>query len=124
MDERHRVIVDWLYTRHHDGRVRESALRRAMPARELWMVPFAVQLIGEYVIEILMSVDELLTDANAELFGNFVSENPEFLRLTRSRAVSYWNCYYRDRFPHQEEYVGERVLRRLEGWGISSRGIG
>lgn len=120
MGGRRRAILDWLYTRHHDGYVRESSLRRAMPALELWMAPFVVQLVGEYVIEILYAIEELLTDDHESIFGGFALENQGFLELTRSRVASYWNCYYRARFPRRDDYVGYRLMHRLDQWTQSS----
>jgi hypothetical protein len=31
-----------------------------------------------------------------------VRANGEFIALTEQRAVSYWSCYYRDRFARRE----------------------
>jgi hypothetical protein len=46
------VAIACLYTRHNDGFVRQMALRRVLGSNEPWTVPFVLQLLGEYVIEI------------------------------------------------------------------------
>ena len=46
-----RELVGCLYTRHHDGHVRERHLRSVIQLGYPWVVPFVVQLIGEYVVE-------------------------------------------------------------------------
>lgn len=35
-----------LYTRHHDGHVRQRHLARIIEVTDSWIVPFVVQLIG------------------------------------------------------------------------------
>lgn len=44
--------------------------------------------------------------------GAFVRANPDFIRLTRARVISYWNCYFRH-IPRQD-YVGLRLMDRIE----------
>jgi len=112
-----RSIIDWLYTRHHDGLVREASLRSAVPVREEWMAPFAVQLIGEYVVEILVVLEELLTDEQTRVMQGWAAVNPDFMDLTRARVASYWNCHYRTRFPRLDEYVGSRLLHQIGAGG-------
>lgn len=34
-----------------------------------------------------------------QAYGRFAAASPGFLHLTSQRAASYWNCYYRSRFP-------------------------
>jgi hypothetical protein len=42
------------------------------------------------------------------LLGHWLRDNPQFYSRTRSRVVSYWNCYYRTtRF---ETYVGSQLI--------------
>lgn len=88
-------ITTCLYTRHHDGYVRECFLRALLPVRTIWEVPFVVQLTGEHVVEIIGVIEAALSDDQALLFSQFARENAEFIRLTRQRLTSYWNCYYR-----------------------------
>ncbi|MDR3081774.1 MAG: hypothetical protein LBV60_12755, partial [Streptomyces sp.] len=48
-----RLILHCLYSRHSDGRVRQRRLEQLVSSSEPWVVPFVVQLAGEYVLEIL-----------------------------------------------------------------------
>jgi hypothetical protein len=50
------VDIDCLYTRHHDGFVRQMALQRVLASDETWTMPFVLQLLGEYVIEICENI--------------------------------------------------------------------
>jgi hypothetical protein len=51
-----RLLVRAFYTRHHDGRIRERNLDQVIGSSEPWIVPYVVQLVGEYVVEIIESV--------------------------------------------------------------------
>jgi hypothetical protein len=46
------TIAAGIYSRHHDGRVRQQWLKILLNSDEPWAAPFIVQLLGEYVIEI------------------------------------------------------------------------
>ena len=78
-----------------------------------------VQLVGEYVMEILQSVHDGLSDLSAEgstrrhAYGDFLARNPEFFALTEHRAVSYWSCYYRWHIPDFAAYPASPVLDLL-----------
>jgi hypothetical protein len=105
-------FIDCLLTRHHDGFVRSRALGRIIGAVELWTTPFVTRLIGEYVVEILDQISAGLGDREWSLMGTFAKENPAFFDLTKSRVISYWDCYYR-RHADWSDYVGNQLIRRL-----------
>ena len=44
-----------------------------------WIVPFVVQLVGEYVVEIVQAIGEALHDIDGPRFGAFARENPAML---------------------------------------------
>ena len=92
-----------LYSRHYDGFVRQRSLRGLLECNDSWVVPFVVQLIGEYVLEIVEDISQGLdlrpgTECRA-CYGRFVADNAAFVDRTSRRATSYWNCYYRFRYP-------------------------
>jgi hypothetical protein len=97
------LVQSCVYTRHHDGYVRQRFLQHLLASREPWVVPFVVQLIGEYVIEIVEDIHRGLDlrpgSETAARYGQFVADNALFFDLTAQRATSYWNCYHRFRYP-------------------------
>jgi hypothetical protein len=101
-------------TRHHAGLFREDCVRRLEAIDQPWIIPFLVKLLGEYVIEIIEAVTELLPSADPVQLAAFVAENPAFMATTRRRAVSYWNCYYRTSFPKLQSYPGWIALDLIE----------
>jgi hypothetical protein len=112
-------FVDCLLTRHHDGFVRERALERVFGINAPWSIPYIVQLMGEYVIEILDQIDSKFDRIDSAMLGAFVLENPSFIRLTKQRVQSYWHCYYRWKFE-REDYVGFRLMHRLDEVGLAA----
>ncbi len=113
------LAVDCLYTRHHDGFVRQKAVQRILAFEEPWTVPFVIQLLGEYVIEIC---EDIRRYAETDLpqrpnmvreFRSFAADNPDFIVLTEQRATSYWECYYRGPHLFRDTYPGLLALKML-----------
>jgi hypothetical protein len=119
LDRDLRDVLACLYTRHHDGHVRQRHLRWIIQRTDPWVPPFVVRLIGEYVIEILHDIREGLGELEIEgspqqrQYGLFAALNPAFIDVTRRRVVSYWNCYYRQRYPDRAEYPGSVLISSL-----------
>ena len=117
LSEKGQAILSCWYTRHHDGRVREKYLRRVlMTDAEPWTVPFVVQLLGEYVRELLDLVSAHADALQGEHYRRFSEENPTFVRLTKQRIVSYWSCYQRHNSRRFRDYVGFRLADALGWW--------
>lgn len=118
--ERERTILACMYSRHHDGRVRQRVLPYLLNSREAFVSPFLVQLLGEYVLEIIVEIaDRLGTDEGGEplltMMRGFARENPGLIELTTARARSYWAEYYRRDFLWSRDYPGLIALARITG---------
>jgi hypothetical protein len=107
-------LLDCLLTRHHNGFVREENLARIIFANNEWIPPFVIQLVGEYVVEILQVVSRNLDHLDAPMYRRFLRANPEFFALTKQRVISYWNTYYRGRWQRRAEYVGFQIINFME----------
>jgi hypothetical protein len=112
-------IAACLFTRHHDGHVRERALAQIPASVESWMAPFIIQLLGEYVIELVERAASLIEDPPKAGYVLFARQNPEFLSLTTQRATSYWNVYHRDSIRKREDYPAFPALATLTRWSSS-----
>jgi hypothetical protein len=68
------------------------------------------------VLPIVQDICEALTTDAAErgALGEVAAENPGFFELTRQRAISYWNEYYRHDFPSRDDYPGLAALALVE----------
>jgi len=107
------LIFNCLFTRHDNGFIRQKSLEQIVLSNEYWITPFVVQVLGEYVREILEVVEKNLSDTLLDNIIRFIEENPKFFETTKSRIMSYWNCYYRSRISNKETYVGFRILTKL-----------
>jgi hypothetical protein len=114
-----RGIAACLYTRHHDGQVRQRALTLAIEVEEAWAAPFILHLLGEYVLEIVTIAAQVTNGPPREGIMSFLRENPGFLDLIDSRATSYWNEYYRQQFPDKKDYPGLIAIAVLRQWSQS-----
>ena len=110
LNKREALTLNCLFTRHHNGFVRQSNLNRILLPDEYRITPFILQLSGEYVIEILQTIEQRLSEKLLDNILQFSAENPGFFETTKSRIISYWNCYYRFRFPNKKDYVGFKIL--------------
>lgn len=78
------LILNCLFTRHHDGFLREKCLKKIIKSDEYWIAPFIFQLLGEYVIQILNVVEENLSPMLVENLSVFAYENPQYYNLTKA----------------------------------------
>ena len=102
------ILLDCLLTRHHSGFIREKHLIKIIGCDQDWVPPFVVQLVGEYVIEILSVIQKESVNLNPRLYRTFLVDNPAFFALTKQRVVSYWNCYHAWR--RRDDHPGFQIL--------------
>ena len=108
------IIACCLGTRHHDGFLREKCLDQIVAVDKIWVVPFVVRLVGEYVVEIISRIEEHLPAVRPHIYAEFLCDNPIFLQRTESQVGSYWDVYYKNQFPVLGDYPGYRVIRGLK----------
>ncbi|RKO68285.1 hypothetical protein D7322_27980 [Sphingobacterium puteale] len=99
-----------LMTRHHDGYIREMAVAKLMNLFPLKSVPYFVQLLGEYVMEIHLTIIAHITPQQKRWIKEFFTENALYERTIRSRIISYWNCNYRFDFIKFKNYPAFQFL--------------
>jgi len=105
-------IAHCLYSRHHSGYVRQASIERVRAVDRVWVAPFVVRLLGEYVIEIVDVIGEALaTFSHLSTHRRFAAENPRFMRRTAAQATSYWNCYYREYGRSPDLHEIEELVR-------------
>lgn len=114
-------MVDCLLSRSTDGRVRQQAAEKVLEEAFDFTPAYIVPLIGEYVVEIVelvyMSLSRCPIDsAAAREYGQFIKANEDLLRLIRQRSRSYWDAYYRERYPSYESYPGSLAVTLLAQW--------
>jgi hypothetical protein len=108
------LIALCLGTRHYDGHLREQCVRRLLEVDERWAAPYVVQLLGEYVIEIVRPIHERFAEEIEPKYVAFFRENAKYCDYLECRAISYWNEYYRSRFPSHKDYLAVKALETLK----------
>jgi hypothetical protein len=115
LNELQNTIVNCIYLRHHNGFIRQRRLSMLTSKIYYFIVPYAFQLLGEYIIEIIGNMDDFIDETNIHLFRRFLSENREYWTLTKARMISYWNEYYRTGGNRNiRDYIGKKVFDKLE----------
>jgi hypothetical protein len=115
LSELQRQVLACLLTRHADGFVRQRSVTSLLSSIQDWSAPFVFALIGEYVVEIIETIESAVTPGGREVLGEVAASNPGFAALTRRRVISYWDCYYRSRCRFAD-YPGFRLLQTLGAW--------
>ena len=124
LNARQRAMLWCLGTRHHDGHVREECLRHLLPHLQDWMVPFVVQLIGEYVHEIIKLIDAALITLDPCMqtaFARFARDNPRYVDTIEQRTISYRPADYDRRSGRSRDYPGARAVARLRQLVLAER---
>jgi hypothetical protein len=114
LTETQKTILDCIYSRHHDGDLRQRSLEKLLEKYDYWVIPFTIQLLGEYVYEILEVLDKHVSDKTINNYERFTKENPKYWEQTKSRMISYWNKYYRRKFSKLEDYLGWQIADRIK----------
>ena len=108
-----RELALCLASRHHDGHVREASIRNPYFFGSALVIPFSVQLLGEYVVEIGKVIEEQIAVVGLQPFVDFAKENPAFVETTRRRAISYWDCYYRRDYVNLRDFPCYRAIQSI-----------
>ncbi|RZT03995.1 hypothetical protein SAMN05216319_4228 [Duganella sp. CF402] len=102
-----------LGTRHHDGYLRQKCVTQLLERGDEFAVPYIVQLLGEYVVEIAHVIYDALPSISIEPYRRFLTDNPLYLATARRRVISYWSCYYRATYPDLKSYPPYMALLHL-----------
>jgi len=114
LTETQRTILNCIYLRHHNGYLREKRLKLLSNNLNSFTIPHIIQLLGEYIYELLPIIDQKINENTIEFFSKFTIENPRYWQKTESRMISYWNEYYRYKFPKLKDYVGFKIIKRIK----------
>ncbi|MBH5329045.1 hypothetical protein H9Q10_05105 [Eikenella sp. S3360] len=103
-DHTAQLIADCLHSRHHNGFVRQAAFRRLVRAGQAdFVLPFALTLLGEYILPIQEDAVRLFR-LNPAAFARLCAANPRYWQTQQRRIISYWNAYHRPDFPNLARY--------------------
>lgn len=114
-----RTVLSCLYTRHHDGFVRQRHLDQVVTEPEIW----GCRVRGPPHRRVRRrdrrpdprgtSRGENTDSPFHNVYGHFAAANTDFLTLTRRQAASYWDCCYRNRYTDRSHYPAYQALATL-----------
>lgn len=115
-----RCIYHCIYTRHHNGYVREKHVKSLLIEYpdELpeWVCPFLLSISGEYIMEILeLLYKKLYPRENKTIQAMCLMNSQQFLYI-HDRMISYWNEFYRGRCPQYKQYIGRKLFKDCYGY--------
>lgn len=111
------VVAACLGSRSNDGYLRQRSMELLVSQPRPWSVPYVVEALGDYVVQILAVMDGRLPKSLEPAFGEYlVANRNRFLRLSR-RCVSYSTEYYGR--TSWSSYPGSRVIAELVAMGQS-----
>lgn len=99
-----------LFTRHHNGYLREIAIEQMMHKFPTESIPFLAQLIAEYVLEIAIMIQENINEEQRHFLQKFLIENPKHAQTLKSKIASYWDCYYKRKYLILKDYPAYQIL--------------
>ncbi|MHC8331473.1 hypothetical protein [Pseudomonas sp. LB3P25] len=99
--------------------MRQRQLEQILSVQEPWIIPFVFQLTGEYVIQILETVEAHLPKFDPAVYGRFIRDNQAYFQTSQARMIGYGDCYYRCLYKHPSDYVGFRVFAKLREFSES-----
>ena len=88
LDDTPKMIIACMLTRHHNGYVREKNLEKLIVSDQYWTIPCVIQLLGEYVIELLELVWNKFDSINQKKLVKFITENEIYWFKTKHRIAS------------------------------------
>jgi len=109
-----KLILHCIYSRHSNGWIREKHLNFLFTNEYYFTAPFIIHLAGEYLIELLTIIYVNISNKNLIYLTEFIKENPKFWALSKNRILSYWNEFYRSKFNSFEDYIGKKIINKLE----------
>ena len=111
-------MIYWcLQTRNSDGKIREKYVRKILESDyPSWTIPYIIEASTDYVIEIVAALYEMVKGKPNDEIRTFYKSDLKRFRRDYSKMLSYWNAYYRQRYPRYEDYPGYKLFTECYGF--------
>lgn len=117
LSERQRFIYHALFSRSYDGYTREKHAKALITHHSpAWVIPYILELSGEYVKEILEAVYRRLSTVNTIPYRRVCALNFERTTRLHARMICYWNERYRYECYRYRDYIGKRLFAECFGY--------
>lgn len=111
-------MIYWcLQTRNSDGKIREKYVRKILESDyPSWAIPYIIEASTDYVIEIVTAIYERVKGKPNDAIRTYYKSDLKRFRRDYSKMLSYWNAYYRQRYPRYEDYPGYKLFTECYGF--------
>jgi hypothetical protein len=118
-------VLACIYSTHHDGVVRAQSINRLIESRHDWALPYLLNLVSDYVVEITELIDYRADRIDIEIAHQFAASNHRYVSRIADRVLSYWSLWHRVRhhsgtdhpqYAWLEDYPAYKTLKRLDIW--------
>lgn len=115
LSDQQKIMLACLYSRHHDWYIREEMLRKLSWSNKNFTIPYVVQLLSEYVIELFPIIDAQINENNIEEYHKYYKANQIYFKKVEKRIMSYWNVYYDyNKTYKKNNYIWFQILNRIK----------
>lgn len=115
LTEQQKIILACIYSRHHNWYIREEMLRELNWNTSNFTIPYVVQLLSEYVIELFPIINEQINESNISEYNKFYRSNQSYFKKIEQRIMSYWEVYYwYYRGCKRADYIWFQILNRIK----------
>lgn len=117
LTKRQRLILHCVYSRHHDGYIREKHMKNILASDyEEWAIPYIVKISEEHVVEIVQLVYDQLRESDISRIRQFCANNVVPFATGYNRMVNFWNERHRWNHYHFKYYVGKKLFKQVYGY--------
>lgn len=112
-----KLIYHCIFTRSNNGYIRENHTEALLKCETpYWAVPYILKVCDEYVVEILELVYSQLSKNDTSMYKNFCKLNIRKFLHSHNRMISYWNEFYRYKYPKYNDYIGKALFEKCFGY--------
>ena len=88
-----------------------------------WVKPYIISSAGEYVVEILDTLYNNISEEEIPEHRAFCKLNFENTRYLHARMISYWAEFYRLDCYYYKDYIGKRLFSEVFGMRKSGQKV-
>ncbi|QQO10349.1 hypothetical protein [Breznakiella homolactica] len=107
-----KTILNCIYSRHFNGYIRQENVEKLITESNYWVIPYFVQLFGEYIPEIYPIIDKHI-DRNVSSYLKFINQNKKYWEMTTQRMTSYWSEFNRGKCYYYRKYIGKKIIGKM-----------
>jgi hypothetical protein len=106
-----KIILYCLYSRNYNGYIRQKYIEKLLDKKEYFITPYVIEMIGEYVPEIMVLLDEYIEENKTNIM-QYICYNIYKWRDISGRVSSNY-LYHKEKYPKYKEYIGAKLVKKI-----------